>query len=108
MVEQVLKVRAVMLKAVGMAWYHETDYIPLRKLFEDGEKLHSTYPQWLQAANLGVERLKKGGAIVERVYITPDEFSAWCAAKGERLNAESRMAFVNEVVAKKYIKSAAN
>jgi hypothetical protein len=97
-----------MVKAVGMAWYHESDYIPLRKLFEDGEKLHATYHEWLQAANLGFERLKSGGNIVEKVYITPDEFSAWCAAKGKRPNAESRMAFANQAVAKKYIKSPTN
>jgi hypothetical protein len=99
---------AEMVKAVGLAWYHESDYMPLRKLFEDGEKLHATYHEWLQAANLGFERLKKGGHIVEKVYITPDEFSAWCTAKGKRLNAESRIAFVNEAVAKKYIKSVVN
>lgn len=97
-----------MVKAVGFAWYHESDYMPLRKLFEDGEKLSATYQQWLQAANLGFERLKKGGHIVEKVFIIPGEFSAWCAAKGKRLNAESRIAFVNEAVAKKCIKSVVN
>lgn len=95
----------MVVKAVGMAWYHESDYIPLRKLFEDGEKLHATYKEWLHAANLGFERLQKGGHIVEKVYIKPDEFSSWCAAKSKRLNAQSRGEFASEAVAKKYGKS---
>jgi hypothetical protein len=97
------------IKAMGMAWYHESDYVRLReKLFVDGAKLHPTYSQWLQAATLGFERFKSEGNIVEKIFIIPDEFSAWCAANGRQLNAEARMRFVNEAVAKKYVKAAVN
>jgi hypothetical protein len=91
------------VSAVGMPWYHEPDYNRLREMFDDGDKLHPTFHEWLQAANLGFERLKSKGAVVEKVYIIPDEFSAWCTARGKGLNAEARMNFANETVARKYL-----
>lgn len=42
------------------------------------------------------------GLIAERVYIDPDEFPRWCAARGLDLDADARMAFASEAVARKY------
>jgi hypothetical protein len=86
------------VSVVGIPWYHESDYASLRQLFEDGHKLHLTYHEWLEAANSSFERLKSGGTIVEKVYITPDEFSAWGSARGQRLDAKARLDFANESV----------
>lgn len=90
-------------KPVGMPWYREADYACLREMFEDGEKLEATYREWLKAANLSFRNLKTFGVPVEKVYVTPDEFSAWCAARGKHLNSTARMEFVNEAVAAKYL-----
>lgn len=90
-------------KPVGMPWYHEADYARLREMFEDGQNLQATYREWLKAANLSFQNLKTFAVAVEKVYITPDEFSAWCAARGKHLNAAARMEFVNEAVAAKHI-----
>lgn len=90
------------IRAVGIPWYHEQDYPTLLKLFEDGHLLHDTYHEWLEAADGAFERFKSSGAIVEKVYITPEDFPAWCAARRLHINADARGKFASEFVARKY------
>jgi len=89
---------------VGVAWYYESDYVRLLEMFEDGDKLHRTYDGWLQAASNGLEHLTSTGMIVERVYLIPDEFAAWCAANNKRLDSKARTSFVNEKLGKKLLR----
>jgi len=90
------------ISAVGIAWYHEADYGRLLEIFEDGKTLHATYDDWLKDANGLIERIKNAGVIVEKAYITPEEFLSWCAARGLRLNSDARKTFANEFAARKY------
>jgi len=65
---------ARMQKVLGFAWYHKEHYDRLRTMFADGDKLHPNYEQWFHAANLGFQRFEGSGTVVEKVYVTPDEF----------------------------------
>lgn len=93
------------LGAVGIAWYREADYARLRAMFEDGDVLHDTWEEWLKTANDTVAVLERDEAIVERVIIEPDEFLAWCTARGMPLNAKTRGTFAGEFVYRKYNKT---
>ena len=90
------------VSAVGIPWYHEADYNGLREIFEDGNKLAATYHGWLESANGVYEHIKSEGMIVEKVYITLQDFPAWCAARNLRLNAHARNEFAGEFVARKH------
>jgi len=90
------------LRAIGLAWYRPDDWPALRKLFADGDKLPATHEKWLQQAEAVEQRLKGSGIIVERVYIDPDGFARWCAARGMDIDADARKRFASEAVARKY------
>lgn len=84
----------------GMAWYRPETFDRLRGMFEDGYKLHRTYPEWLAAADAGRKRIEAGGVRVVCVDIDPDEFPRWCKAKGLQLNAEARNQYASAIAYK--------
>lgn len=94
------------LRAVGLAWFREEDYAALRRIFDDGGKMPTTWKEWLQNAE-GMERKAKAqaaaqGAVIERVYIDPDTFPDWCAANGVKPDSQGRHKFVAVTTAQKY------
>ena len=88
--------------AVGIAWYHAADYAGLLETFEDKDSLPDTYEEWLKRANRVYRYLKREGLIVDKVYLRPDEFPAWCAAKAMGLNSSARNQYAAEFVQRKY------
>lgn len=90
------------IRAMGMAWYREEDWPEIKRIMSDAYKLHATYAEWFKSATAGEQHLKQQGIIVERVYIDPREFPAWCRARGLNADAAARMRFGNEFVFQKY------
>jgi hypothetical protein len=78
-----------------MAWYRPEDFDRLLGMFEDREKLHGTYHEWLAAAEAGRQRLEADGVRVVCVNIDPDDFAKWCVTNGMKLNAEARNKFAS-------------
>jgi hypothetical protein len=90
------------VSVVGIAWYKGEDYETLKRLFVDGDNLPETYEEWLNSAERLVNQLRRDGLAFQKVYIDPDTFPAWCAAKGLDLNATARTRFSAESVAGKH------
>lgn len=84
------------VQAVGMAWYKPEHYQRLKAMFEDGQRLPTTYGAWLAAAEIGRRELETKGLRVMCVDIDPDEFMSWCAASERPLNAASRQTFASQ------------
>jgi len=90
------------IRAVGMVWYRQEDYFKVKTLMSDSRKLPDTYAQWLKQANQGFQQLTAEGLLVEKVYLDPDTFPAWCSERGLNVDAHARMTFANEFVGRKY------
>jgi hypothetical protein len=90
------------LPAVGAYWIKETDYAALLTIFDGGNKMPRTWIEWLKIAEEMEKGLKAYGHVVERVYIDPNTFSAWCAAHGTTTGRPGRKLFVVAAVAEKY------
>lgn len=63
-------------QAVGIAWYSKENYLRLRSLFEDGDKLHPTFSEWREAALSAKKRIEQDGVVVYCVDIDPETFVA--------------------------------
>ncbi|MBK1709823.1 hypothetical protein [Marichromatium gracile] len=85
------------LAATGIAWFRPEDYDRCRQLFVDGHKLPETYEEWHQAAQRIHDKLTAEGHRIERAYIDPKTFPAWCAARGLNVDAKARMQFASWV-----------
>lgn len=88
------------IQAVGMAWYKREHFERLRAVFEDGHVLHRSFDEWLRDAEKGRKGLEAKGVRVVCVDIDPDAFPAWCAANGQRVNAEGRTKYANLITYK--------
>jgi hypothetical protein len=89
------------VRACGIAWYRRQDYRRTLEVMEDREKLPLTFDKWQSRAEHAERQLRAEGQLPIRVPIDPEEFVAWCAARGLNVDAEGRMAFVNDAVYRK-------
>jgi hypothetical protein len=85
---------------VGIAWYKPENFDQLLAMFEDGNTIRLSYPEWLKAAELGVERHQREGKTTVKINIDPVEFPRWCAYEGMLMNAQARIAYTNFAAAK--------
>ena len=90
------------VRATGIAWYRQEDYAKIKRIMIDHRKLPDTYKKWSKSANAGVEKLRAEGHIVEKVNIDPETFPSWCIANGMEVDANARMRFASDFVARKY------
>lgn len=90
------------IDAVGLAWFRQEDYAALRQIFTDGDKMPDTWEEWLKKAEKMEDQMRSRFDVVERVYIDPATFPAWCAAHGASVDRQGRHAFVAATVAEKY------
>jgi uncharacterized membrane protein len=88
------------IRALGMVWYELEDFERIKTMMEDGHRLHRTYTEWRLAAEQGERQFRRQGHLVVRAHLRPDEFIEWCRLNGQKLNAEGRNAFANEVAFK--------
>ena len=84
------------VRAVGIAWYHQQDYHRILDIMEDADLLPAGYDEWLKSAETGERQLKRSGQIVVRAVINPDEFPSWCRTRSLKIDAEGRMRWANE------------
>lgn len=82
---------------ICIAWYKPENYLPLKVLFEDGDKLHGTFFEWQKSANDLLRKAEVSGHRVIRVDIDPVEFPKWCASKGRKLDAASRSEYASDM-----------
>jgi hypothetical protein len=83
-------------RAIGVPWYVRQDYSRLLAIMEDADVLPPRYDQWLQRAERFERDRLREGQIVVRAIIDPQNFPAWCAARGLNVDAKGRAAFAGE------------
>lgn len=87
---------ASQIRAVGISWFREEDYVRAHSIMDDPQVLPVTYREWQKKAEGTERQIKAQGFIVYRAIIDPDTFPAWCALRGLNVDAKARMAFGSE------------
>jgi hypothetical protein len=82
---------------VSIPWYQEHNFEALRALFTDGEDLHDTFAEWLEAAEAVEARLHGEGVHTVRIILEPEAFAAWCAAQQRPPDARARQIYASEL-----------
>ena len=91
---------------VPVVWYREEDYEKIKSISDDAYALPAAYGKWLANAEYGLQDFTTKGYTVEKVYLDPDIFLAWCRERGLNINAEARIQFAGEFIARKYLPKA--
>jgi hypothetical protein len=77
-------------RSVAMAWFRADDYPQVRSGMDDAARLPASYQAWLLSAEQVESEIVRSGVAVERVYLEPDAFLAWCAETGAAPNGAAR------------------
>ena len=80
----------------AMAWYRGDEWERLKREFDDGAQLQSTWHQWRHAVERGIDYLAARGRMVSPVELTADEIQAFCASRGLPNVSATRILLVNE------------
>ena len=89
-------------KYTGVAWYHSAaDYTLLKHISADGHELPESFEEWIEQAEKNVSLFTTQGWTVEKVFLDPVEFPAWCRALGMKIDSLARIGFASAVVARK-------
>jgi hypothetical protein len=84
-------------RAMGLAWYAREDYPRILEIMADAQTLPATYEKWLKLAEEIERGMMSQDHVVVRAVIDPDEFPAWCAARGLNVDADGRKRFASWV-----------
>jgi hypothetical protein len=87
---------------VGAYWINEEDYPAMLEIFDDGDRMPSTWKEWLKIAEEMERGLKAYGHVVMRVNIDPYTFLDWCAAHGTSPGGGGRKRFIAAAVQERY------
>ena len=90
-------------KHTGVAWYYSAaDYTLLKHISADGHELPESFEEWIEQAEKCVSVFITEGRIIEKVFLDPVEFPAWCRALGVKIDSHARIEFASAVAARKY------
>ncbi|MEQ8266581.1 MAG: hypothetical protein RH982_05250 [Parvibaculum sp.] len=81
------------MNTVGLPWYSSATYDRAIRIMEDRAAFPSSYEAWQRQAETSLRRIERGGAVVYRVIIEPEEFDGWCRRQGIAPNATARERF---------------
>jgi hypothetical protein len=73
-------------------WFDRNDYDAIRQLFADDLQLSESFDQWAEAEKQTRE-MEARGLVPRKTVINPEEFAAYCAARGLDKNVETLRAF---------------
>ncbi len=89
-------------RAVGVLWCRKEDYAAFLAICEDADRLPATWEKFAEFSQTAEDSWKAKGYIVERAYIDPETFPAWCAQRGLSIDSKARMTFAASLVSEKY------
>ena len=79
---------------IGVAWYRKSQWDRLRSLASDGDKLASTYDEWLATAEGKFRDMTSLGHRLCRIEVDVEMLWAWCSANGRKLDGPARAEYV--------------
>ncbi|MFZ3352254.1 MAG: hypothetical protein WA268_15450 [Xanthobacteraceae bacterium] len=84
--------------ATGIPWYEVDDYLQIRRIMADGDRLPLLYSHWLKRAEEAERRIVASGVRAIRVPIDPEQFRIWCKIRILRCDSAARGRFIHEKV----------
>lgn len=89
-------------RTIGLPWFKKEDYAAFREISADASDMHDSWEEWLEHSQKLEAGIKAQAGNVERVYLDPTAFVAWCKANGMIADSKGRQTFVATVISAKY------
>ncbi len=83
---------------VGVCWYRQDQYERFLESAKDREALEGTWAEWQITAERIIRQYRSMGLDVRKVEIDLDDLLAYCMVEGKPNTAETRAAYVVELM----------
>jgi hypothetical protein len=87
---------------MGVAWFRRDQWVRMRQQAADGDKLHETYEEWLEAARHMLEELRSRGMQVLPVEVETVALLRWCREQGQPCDSAARSTYVSELLSERF------
>jgi hypothetical protein len=87
---------------VGVAWFDSDQWLRLREIAADPDRLEESYEEWLAVAEDAIRNLKVGGLTIEKVPVNTEELILWCNEDGRSIDAAARAEFAVRELRKRH------
>jgi len=83
---------------LGVCWYLEDEWNKVKSEAVDPERFDETFSDWENMASGALKDLQKTGLEPVKVIVLAEELRQWCVIHGRENSAESRSAFVADLL----------
>lgn len=83
----------------AMIWYKKEEWPRLISEFDDAEKMHSTWDEWRQNSEEGIEYMARKGRIMYPIEISADEVQDYCKLHNCKNTSQSRVEIASSKLA---------
>lgn len=84
------------VQALGIAYCRREDYARFRQIMADKHLLAERWEQFDEGTQRTKRKYEALGKRVVLAVIDPEQFPAWCALRGHRVDSQARIAFAAE------------
>lgn len=78
------------LQGIGIPFFSQTEWEKAKRLMEDANNFHDTYPEFVQAVENSERDLRSQGIACIRVNLVMDDFIPWCKRLGCKVDSKAR------------------
>ena len=83
---------------LGIAWYKKEEWGRLKNDFEDSEKMHTTWNEWRQATEAGMEYMLRINKIMYPITLEADFIKEYCLKNNMPNTSQTRTRIVGEIL----------
>ncbi len=83
---------------VGVAWYDAVQWVKLKQIAADPEKMDDTHEAWQRNAENTERELTARGLTLRRVPIDVDALVRWCRAQNKPVDGAARSEYTTLIV----------
>jgi hypothetical protein len=86
---------------VGVCWYTPEEWERVKATATDPDIFEESFSDWEIMANESFDLVRAAYPDTVKVFVSADEFLAWCIGTGKVNNSDARTEFVSELLRKR-------
>ena len=78
-------------------WYRREGYDRILEIMDDAEEFPSSFEEWEEAARRQIVGMRSRGAVIQQIFLDPDQFVAFCEKKDLAKDGTARAEYVASI-----------
>jgi len=78
-------------------WYRREDYDRILAIMDDAEEFPSSFEEWEDTARRQIDGMRSHGAVIQQIFLDPNQFLAFCEKKGLAKDGTARAEYAASI-----------